>query len=137
MRILELEPVQKERYGRISKNGVDLKPHEDDTIIFLAEHGFNIEAIVPSYIPKNKNPDILVNGATWEMKSPEGNGKYTIQRQFSEAGHQAHKLIIDLRRTKIPAQKAERDSIFHFSKSSRIRELMIITKDNRLLDIKK
>ena len=133
MKIVEIKPSKKP--GNFNRNDVDLKTHEMKTIDFLIGYGFNIEAIIPAYTPKNKNPDILLNGAVWEMKSPEGNGKYTIQRQVHEAGSQSNKLILDLRRIKKPADKAQSEAVFHFGHSKSIRRLLIITKDKKLLEI--
>ena len=47
------------------------------------------------------------------------------------------KMILDLRRVKLEAQKAEREVRFRFEKSRNIKRLMLITKDGKLFDIRK
>lgn len=137
MRIIELKPASREKYGRINKNGVDFKAHEEDTAKFLIKYGFNIEAIIPTHIKGNKNADILVNGAIWEMKSPIGSGRWTIRRQFQYAGGQASYLILDLRRAKVQKDRLKSEVLNCYKLSSSIRKLMIITPSNKLLDVKK
>ena len=72
MKIRELERVPASRIGRVNKNGIEIKPHEESTALHLTQYGFNIDVIRPSNTPKTSSPDFLVNGAIWETKSPEG-----------------------------------------------------------------
>ena len=44
-------------------------PHEKKTIRCLSKYGFDVETIIPSNIPGSRNPDILMLGTFWEMKS--------------------------------------------------------------------
>ena len=137
MRIVELTKVSKNKIGRVNKNGVKLYPHEDSTALHLAQFGFDIEYIMPRHIYKSTNPDFLVNGVIWETKSPEGCGKNTIKHQFDGTSKQADKLILDLRRIKLPSDKAERQAKDRFEKAVNIKRMFLITKDGRLLDIKR
>ena len=137
MKIVELKPVSKNKIGRIIAKNVHLEPHEYETILFLVLYGLNIEIVTPTNIPKANNPDFVINGAVWEAKSPLGNGKYTIQRHFHKASHQSNRMILDLRRMKASPSELEAEAIKRFRFSKSIKHLMLITKDNRLLDIKK
>ena len=123
--------------GRINMNGVRLEAHEYDTINYLASYGLDIEVIKPVNTPKTHNADYLIKGLIWEAKSPNGSGSSTIARQFHKASKQSDKMILDLRRVKLEAQRAEREARFRFEKSKNIKRLMLITKDDRLFDIKK
>lgn len=137
MKIMELQRVSKDRIGRVNKNGVKLYPHEDSTALHLAQFGFDIEYIMPSHIHKSTNPDFLVNGSIWETKSPEGCGKNTIKHQFDGTSKQADKVILDLRRIKLPAEKAERQAKDRFEKAVNIKRLLLITKSGKVFDIKR
>ena len=133
----ELLKVPKEKIGRINTNGVCLEAHEYNTIHHLASFGLDIEVIRPTNTPKTHNADYLIKGMVWEAKSPNGGGNSTIARQFHKASKQSDKMILDLRRVKLEAQKAEREVRFRFEKSRNIKRLMLITKDGKLFDIRK
>lgn len=135
-KVTELRLVSKAKLGRVDTRGVRLEAHEYDTIYFLARYGFDIEVIKPTNCPKTKSPDFLIDGSIWEAKSPEGAGASTIGRQFHKASKQASKMVLDLRRIRLPAAKTEADAIRRFAKSTSIKRLLLITKDGRLLDIR-
>ena len=66
-----------------------------------------------------------------------GSGNSTIPRQFHRASKQATMFILDLRRIKIPADKAEQEAKARFEKAKNIKRLLLLTKAGKLLDIKK
>ncbi|MDO4889517.1 MAG: hypothetical protein Q4A25_02420 [Candidatus Saccharibacteria bacterium] len=107
MKITELKQVARNKIGRVNLNNAHLEAHEYETILFLNLYGFDIEVIKPHNIPKTHNPDFLIGGAVWETKSPEGSGNSTVSCQFHNAGRQSDRLIL------------------------------LITKDKKLLDIKR
>ena len=135
MKVKELKRVAPNKVGRIITNCVKLKTHEESTAIFLTQFGFNIEFIVPRNDYRSKSADFFINGAIWEAKSPIGNGKNNLARQFHYASKQAGKLILDLRRIKMPTVKSEHQAKACFENTRNIRRLILITKDGRLLDI--
>ena len=137
MVIQELQKVAANKIGRVNKNAVKLLPHEDSTALHLAQYGFNIDYIMPRHAFKAKNPDFLVNGVVWEAKSPEGNGKNTIKHQFDGTSKQSNLMILDLRRIRMPSDKAKSQAIARFEKTKNIKRLLLITKDGSLLDIKR
>ena len=137
MKIIELTTPRKQRIGIVNTNNTHLENHEYETIHFLASFGFNIDIIRPTNAPGTRTPDFLLNGAVWEAKCPHGTGYSTIGRQFHYAGRQAERLVLDLRRIKLPAKEAEQESLIRFNRSRRIKHLLLITKDCRLLDISK
>ena len=132
MKIVTLNEVSQQKVGKIVSNGVSLERHEYDTVLFLASHGFDIEFIRPRNEPKSANPDFLISGAIWEAKSPIGSSKYTIQRKIHEAGHQAERLILDLRRTRMAAATSEKEALKRFGYSKRMKRMLLITRDGRL-----
>lgn len=120
--------------GILIQNKVHLKEHEYKTVKLLLENGYDIELIPPSAIKGLRMPDIMMIGVPWEIKSPEGNGKNTIKNTVQNASHQSENIIIDLRRTKIPQEQALKEIDRYFRLSKRLRRIIIITKDEIILD---
>lgn len=60
--------------GKITPNGVSLEKHENDTVVFFTELGYDIELVPPSTLSGNKKPDFIMGGVFWEVKSPQSNG---------------------------------------------------------------
>ena len=123
--------------GTLIQNGVHLKEHEYQTVKLLLEQGYDIELIPTSKIPKLRMPDIMMLGKPWEMKSPQGDGKRTIMNTMQNAVHQSTNIIVDLRRCKIKDGQAIKELQRQFKLSKRIRHLIIITKEEKLLDYSK
>ena len=110
------------------------KEHEMSAAILLAYH---FEANVTFLRPETKKtPDINVNGAKWEIKSPKGNAKRTIDNNLRTARKQSHNIVIDLRRAKLHQSKAEA-RIWHYLVSGphKIQHIKIITKTKKIIDI--
>ena len=123
--------------GNLTQNGVHLKAHEYETVKILLENGFDVELIPVSEIKGLRMPDIMMQGIPWEMKSPQGDGKKTIKNTVQNASHQSESIIIDLRRCKIPENKALKEIDRYFKLSRRLKRLKIITKDEKVLDFRK
>lgn len=123
--------------GKIVPNGVVLKNHENATVVFLTELGFDVELIPKINIEGVHMPDIIINGVKWEMKAPIGEGGSLMKNTIQKAVKQSPNIIIDLRRTKRHQTKCLRELEKHFNKSRSIKCLKIITKSGRVLDFKK
>lgn len=123
--------------GTITPNGVSLEKHENDTIVFFTELGYNVTLIPPSHVPGIHTPDFKMNGLEWEMKSPKGRTRSTLEHAFQAALKQSRNLVFDLRRVQMPNDKAIMilEQLFNYSKS--IKRLLIISKNRELLDHKK
>lgn len=135
MKVKELEKAPKNKIGRVNKNGVKPEPNEENTFDYLTLFGFNIELIKPTRTQKVKNPDILIMGAVWEVKTPISSNNTTIKNRFREAAEQATKIIFDLRNVKKDSNKAEKQIIDLFAGNGQVRHLMIVKKNGRLLDL--
>ena len=125
------------KIGKITPNGVSLEKHENDTVVFFTNLGYNIELLPPSNTPKAKTPDFMMDGKAWEMKSPQGKSRVTVEHAFKRAAKQSENIIIDLRRTKIPTDQAKTALEKLFGSSRRVRNLKVITREQQLLDFKK
>ena len=123
--------------GKITPNGVVLKTHENATVVFLTEHGFDVDLIPTRNVEGVHTPDIKINGLKWEMKAPIGEGKQLMENTVHKALKQSLNIIIDLRRTKRHQTKCIRELMREFRESKKIRRLKIITKNGKTLDFEK
>ena len=137
MKIKKLQQVPHDKIGRVDKNNVKLEPHEESTILYLSQFGFDIELIRPSSTKKSNNPDILIMGTIWEIKGPESSNKTTIKNRFRKASKQSTKIVFDLRKVRKDVNKVEKQVFQLFKGDGKIRRMMIIEKDGTLLDITK
>ena len=125
------------RIGGIIPNGVSLEKHESDTVVFFTNLGYTIELIPPSLTPDSKTPDFLMDGQEWEMKSPTGKSKNTVERSFRKAAKQSANIIIDLRRLSMDQEKVLESCEKLFNASNRVRKMKIITKGDLLKEYNK
>lgn len=110
------------------------KEHEMSAAVLLAYH---FQADITFLRPeRKKTPDIEVNGAKWEIKSPRGNAKKTIDNNLRTARKQSRNIVLDLRRAKLHQSKAEA-RIRHYLTSGphNIEPLKIIAKTRKIIDI--
>ncbi|MBO4506416.1 MAG: hypothetical protein J5728_08335 [Lachnospiraceae bacterium] len=115
--------------GKLTQNGVHLQEHEYSTIKALLEHGLDVELIPPSQIKGYYNPDIIINGISWEIKAPEGNGRNTMKHNIQHALIQSHNIILDMRRCKLDPTTAIKSAEREFYHSKRTRRMKIILFD--------
>lgn len=52
-----------------------------------------------------RNADVQIDGVVWEIKSPTGIAKRSVEKQFRRASEQSANLIIDGRRSQIPTKE--------------------------------
>ncbi|MDR0887315.1 MAG: hypothetical protein LBM97_01345 [Candidatus Nomurabacteria bacterium] len=119
------------------KNSVE--PHEIEVAKIISTHlNTDILFLEPIDFYKVKTADFVANGLEWEIKSPIGNSKReTVRQQFRKASKQAKNIVLDGRRTKLEddfiLKQIERGLQNHRS----IKKLLFITKDEKVLEIKK
>ena len=119
--------------GKIIPNGVVLKTHENATVVFLTEQGYDIELIPKSNVTGVHSPDIIMNRLKWEMKAPKGEGKYLINNTIQKAVKQSRNVIIDLRRAKRHQSKCLREIENEFKRSNSVDRIIVITKKSKKL----
>lgn len=119
----------------ISKLNVPPEKHELSVARFFAELGYDVEFIPPSNIPGVHRPDILLQGVEWEIKSPKGKGKNTIQKNFKVAIKQSHFIIFDLRRVNLPESKCISEIEKQMSLRPYMKKLFVICKNETLLEL--
>ena len=84
-----------------------------------------------------KTPDIIIpNLGTWEIKSPQGNSKNTIENSFKQAKSQSTNVIIDFSRLKMRSDVAMRQIKSYAKKSHKhIKQIKVLTKTGKIIDI--
>jgi hypothetical protein len=123
--------------GKITPNGVVLHTHENATVVFLTEQGFDVELLPPVQRKGARTPDIRMLNLEWEMKSPRSNGKYTLEHSFRSALKQSPNIIFDIRGSKMPERKCITEIERRFNDFKKVNRVMIVTKRQGLLDLNK
>jgi hypothetical protein len=123
------------KYNVIVKTTVNNRPqnHEMAAAIILAQHfKTDITFLRPT---ANKSPDFNINGVIWELKSPIGNGKYTIQNNLREAKRQSSNIVVDLTRIKLHEQRAisQMNYILRTHTVRSIKHLIVIKKSKNVV----
>ena len=110
------------------------KEHELSAALILADY-FKADVIFLRPETK-KTPDIDVIGTKWEIKSPRGNGKKTIDNNLRAAHRQSRNVVLDLRRAKLHQAKAIARIKYYLSAGPhKIKHLKVITKTHKIIDI--
>ena len=113
------------------------EPHEIDAAQVLTRHfQSNIR-----FIPKTTGhcPDVVVErtGEIWEIKSPKGNGKYTMANNLERAHSQSKKVVLDLSRCKMRDERAlARIRAYINSKYYQLERVLVVTKMKKVVDMK-
>jgi len=129
--------MKTEKYGQIIiPCGVIPEKHELETASFSAELGEDVEFLAPSYAKGVYSPDVQIEEQRWEIKSPCGNSKHTIENNYRSAQRQSPNVIFDLRRFKIDERIAISKIKQQFSlRTGKIKHVLIITKRSVLPNV--
>ena len=125
------------KIGTIDISQLHIPPerHEFDTAKYLAALGKDIVFLRPSTIKGAHTPDIRMDGVEWEIKSPSGSSKRTIENNFRKAVVQSRYIIFDLRRIKIPPAQCLAQLEREFHARSYLRKLLVIQGDGSMIVI--
>ena len=83
-----------------------------------------------------KIADLKIGNVFWELKSPTGDGKRTMQNNLRKADDQSSRVVIDLRRCKMHEARAVSRLKHELEKANSIKRLLVITKKGKVLEIK-
>ena len=125
------------RIGKIIPNGISLEKHENNTVVFFTNLGYDIELIPPSHIEGVHTPDFIMLKEKWEMKSLRGGKESTLEHAFKSALKQSENIILDFRGIKNYSKSLVKKSQQLFTKSKRAKKMKIIDKTGKLLEFKK
>lgn len=129
--------MKKSFRGKIITHNVILEQQEYSLVLFLLEHGENIELIPPSLTPNSKTPDFIMQGIVWEAKSPQGNRLITIERALHRGVRQSCNIVLDLRRMQIDETQLKNFLDKQFLLFRSLRKLKAIFKSGRIVDYHK
>ena len=129
--------MPKSNYSVIIPKNVIPKPNMREmsaSYILLNYFKSNIE-----FIPRNnyKTPDLFIDGIEWEIKAPTGQGKRNLQHTVSRALKQSQYIIIDARFSKIHIAKIRNYLSSEIQKNKRIKRLLLIDKQKKVLEIRR
>ena len=111
--------------------------HEQSAAWILAQHyNCRIEFLKPLVGYKMRTPDFVMNALEWELKSPVGKSKRTIRDKLSVAKTQSPNIIIDTRRMKAPDSEIESELRRQILIKKSIYRLIMITKEEKVIEIK-
>ena len=127
------------RPGKIDISALYYPPerHEYETARFFAKLGFDIVFVKPRSIKGSHDPDFFMKGRNWETKSPKIYSKSSFEYNFKKAQKQSEHIIFDLRRLSIIDSRKYLKELIKWSDATKIKTLLIITKDGKLLDVKR
>jgi hypothetical protein len=111
------------------------KDHEMRAALIVANGYFKSDVV---FLRQNtySTPDLDIHGVKWEIKSPLGNGKKTIDNNLRNARRQSTNIILDFSRMKLHQTKALA-RINHYLRSGphNIKKLIVIVKTQKILEI--
>ena len=128
------------KIGTISKES-GAEPTDDDLRVadFLIGKGMNILFLKANRTKGSHTPDAKIDdNLKWEFKTPRKNGKYTIEHAYRAALNQSVNVVFDIRNIKASLQnKTIYEITRRFNDFKKAEKLMIITREQKLLDFHK
>lgn len=111
------------------------KDHEMKAALIVANSHFKPDVVFLR--PETyKTPDLKVGSLKWELKSPLGQGKKTIENNMRAARRQSKNLIIDFGRMKLHQAKAMANIRYYIQRyPGQFERILVITKDGRVIEI--
>jgi len=133
-----MKGISKRKLGKtVIPFGVFPELHELETAAVFLAQGFDVEFIVPSRTKGSKTPDVKIDGILWEIKSPTGSGKKTVEKQLQRAGKQSKNIILDGRRSKLEDDAFKKELHKKFALVRSIKRIIFIKKDDELIDFRR
>lgn len=84
----------------------------------------------------HRTADFKIGNIYWELKSPTGSGKRTIQHTLQNALKQSSNIVVDARYSKMRIDKFRKELERQMLCTGKIRRLLLITKTNRVVEIR-
>ena len=113
-----------------------IESHEIEAAWILARH-YNVivEFLKPIDGYKVKTADFVMDGIIWELKSPIGKSKNTIEHTLRRAGKQSRFLVFDGRRAQLSDEFMVQKIHYELSKRRSIKKVIFINKNQEVLEI--
>jgi len=110
-----------------------IQDHELKVGHILAQTGHDV-IFLP--VTAGKSPDIKYRGKIWEIKSPKGSKRRTIENNIRNALKQSQNVIIDLSRTQRADSVCIRDVQTQIEHRPALRSVIVIDKAGRIIVLK-
>ena len=91
--------------GRLTQQARKLSPAERWAVEPWLADGHDVEAVAPATVSGIKSPDVMVDGAAWEIKTPSAAADHTIPDNIRHARKQAPRVLVDVRQTALTEQQ--------------------------------
>ena len=126
------------RPGHIDISALYYPPerHEYETAKYFSRLGFDVVFIKPGSIKGSHSPDFFMRGRNWESKSPKVYSKSSFEYNCRKAQKQSEHIIFDLRRLSLIDSQKYLTELIKWNATTKIKTLLVITKDGKLLDVK-
>ena len=110
--------------------------HELKTAHVLARHGYIVEFMATSTGHEAKTADVLIDGESYEIKSPTASKLSAVERNLKRAYHQSAHIIFDSRRMKrLPDKSIQKELIKQFALTKNIRRILFVNRKHEVIDI--
>lgn len=121
---------------RIPAEAGDVWEHEILTARALAKAGYIVEFLPAKNHNDSKSPDILMDGAKWEIKAPKTDKMSAIERNLKRATKQSGNIIIDSQRlSKLQDRSIQRFLVKKFKEQKTIKQLLFVNRRRETIDI--
>ena len=129
--------VRKNNPGIHKPINLDVEPSDlEESAAKIISNYLNLNITVIKRHPNAHTADFLIDNQVWEHKAPIGDGKRTMQNNLRCADNQSPRVIIDLRRCKMHQTRAISRLKYELTKANKIKRLMVITKTEKVIELK-
>lgn len=116
----------------------NIREHEYHTVRALAGVGLTVEFRPELNQDFTKSPDLMIDGARWEMKSPKTQKFEQIEKNLKRANKQSPNIIIDSQRIKyIPDERIKGFLMAKLRVQKSIKRLLFVNRRREVVDINK
>jgi hypothetical protein len=129
-------PINKKKAGIVHiPSGLTPYPekHEITAADILARHFVTDVFFMPHTL--YKTADFSIDDLPWELKSPTGDGKYTIQHALQAALKQSPNIVFDARRSSMNQRKIRHELQIKYSRIHKLKRLILITKAGQAIEL--
>lgn len=110
-------------------------PHEMFAAKAVSRY-FNIDVTFVKRSNTAKSADLKIQNKIWEIKSPIGDGKRTMQNNLRVADDQSPNIVINLVRCRMRPDKAISRIRHELNKANKIKHLLIVFKNGKVMVMK-
>lgn len=133
-----MDRIESDRARVIIPVGMRSPDEKEINAAWLLARYFNVEVkFIPVHMGyKMKTPDFMMMGKAWELKSPHVS-KDSMWRLLKRSTKQADNIVVDCRKLRV-SEKILMDSMQKwFIRQRSVRHLLILMRDNGVVEFKK